>query len=745
MPARSEPRPNSTAAVAPRAARASAPAAAAVALLAGGVLAIYHRTLTVPLLFDDQSSIAANATIRQLGAAVFSPPVSAGVGGRPLLNLTFALNYAFGGTEVAGYHAVNIGIHLLAAVVLFALVRRTLGAATRADLRRAATPLAAVTAMLWAWHPVQTEAVTYLSERAESLLGLFYLLTLYSYIGYTQARVQAPVVGAASSDECAPADPRRARRSRIAPAAWASGSVLAALAGALTKEVIVTAPVLVLLFDRTFLSGSFAAAWRRHGRVLVALSAASWIPVARLMAGLSHRGVGFGTPVGPWTYALGETRALVHYVGLVFWPHPLVFDYGPAVLSSLAGVWPFAAAVVVMLGGTVLALWRWPQAGFFPAAFFLLLAPTSSFVPIVWQPIAESRLYLPLAAVCAGVVLGVFALARRWTVPVGVGVAVCLAVAAARRNETYSSALRLWRSTVAVRPENPRARNAYADALAKEPGQLAAAAAQYEAALRLQPDFPEAHNNLGVAFSEMPGRLDDAVAQFKAAIRQRPRFAAAHFNLATTLERLPGRLPEAVAEYRTALRLQPDLAAAHYNLGTALERLPDGEAAAVAEYEAALRLQPNDAVAQSSLARALAATGRREAAVAEYRRALRLQPADAALHYNFANTLRQVPGGLPEAIAEYEAALRLRPDYVEAHNNLGTALNEAGRSADAIAQFKAALKLDPTFIPAHLNYAVALLKAGDRAGAVAQIKAVLEISPENAAAGQLLAQIGVTP
>ena len=365
-------------------------------ILAFGTIAVYGRTFTVPFLFDDSTSIAENLTIRRLWPVwpAFSPPGGAGVGGRPLLNFTYALNYAFGGTAVAGYHVVNLAIHALAAWTLFALVRRIL---LRPNLRErfgtAATPLALAVSAIWAWHPVQTEAVTYLTQRGESLMGLFYLLTVFCFVR-----------GAAAEE---------ASSRRI----WFSLSVLACLAGVATKEVIVTAPVMVLLIDRAFFSGSFAGAWRRHRPLYLAL-AATWIPLGCLMTGLRQRSVGFGLGVPWWEYGLTETRAIITYLRLAFWPHPLVFDYGAearVIATRLAEIWPSALVLGLLLAGTGWGLLRSPArpGGFAGAWFLLILAPTSSIIPLTGQPIAEHRLYLPLAGVAAFVVLGTFALAGR--------------------------------------------------------------------------------------------------------------------------------------------------------------------------------------------------------------------------------------------------------------------------------------------------------------------------------------------
>ena len=155
--------------------------------LVGAILAAYHNSFSGPFVFDDSAAIVGNPTIRHLSALgeVLSPPREGGqtVGGRPVVNLSLAVNYALGGTEVRGYHVFNLGVHALGALLLFGVARRTLlQPALRERFGPAATPLALAVAGLWAVHPLQTESVTYTIQRAESLMGLWYLLTLYGFI-----------------------------------------------------------------------------------------------------------------------------------------------------------------------------------------------------------------------------------------------------------------------------------------------------------------------------------------------------------------------------------------------------------------------------------------------------------------------------------------------------------------------------------------------------------------------------------
>ena len=688
-------------------------------ILAAGAIAVYSRTLSVPLILDDPLSIADNASIRRLWPIwpVLSPPDEAGVGGRPMLNLTYALNYAVGGASVSGYHVVNLLIHVLAGVTLFALVRHTLLRPVLAQrFGSSANALALAVSAIWAWHPLQTESVTYISQRAESLMGLFYLLTLYCFIRGAEA------------------DGTGSRR------IWFSLSVLACAAGIGTKEVMVTAPLLVFLYDRTFISGSFSGAWRRNWPPYLALAATLLLLVHRVM-GLQRPGtvfgVGFGGGVAWWDYGLTECRAIVKYLVLGFWPHPLVFDYGKCVPCRLSEVWPYALVLASLLGATAVALRRSPAAGFAASWFFLILAPTSSIVPLVGQSMAENRPYLSLAGLAALTVVGAFALVGRWSLAVFAAVAVCLGLGTVRRNQDYVSELAIWTDTVAKSPGNTRAHNNLGDVLLNLPGRLSDAVAQYQEALRLDADNVYAHNNLGNALANLPGRLNDAVAQYQEALRLDPKNASAHNNLGSVLANLPGRLDDAFAQVEEALRLRPDSFEAHLNLGDAFANAPGRLTDAVAQYEEALRLDPDNARAHNNLGNAWRRIpGRLDDAIAQYEEALRLRPDFVEAHINLGNTLAKSPGRLNEAIAQFEDALRLSPHYAVAHNNLGNALtNVPGRLNEAIAQYEEALRLKPDYFDAHYNLAKALANLPGRLDdAIAQYEEALRLKPDHAEA-----------
>ena len=538
---------------------ASAPASpsrtiwAAVALLVVAVSATYANSLHGPFLFDDIPSIVENQSIRHLGSAqvLAASPDAITTTGRPMVNLSLAINYAIGGLAVPGYHVVNLAIHILAALTLFGLVRRTLLLPKlSAQFSAAATGLALAVALLWAVHPLQTESVTYIVQRAEAIVGLFYLLTIYCLLrGATTAR----------------------------GGAWYAAALAACSLGMASKEVMVTAPVVALLYDRIFITGSFKETLRRRRSLWLAL-ACTWALLALVLSSSHNRAgsAGFGLGVTAWEYARTQLGCIVHYLRLSFWPSPLVLDYGLAVANTAAEIVPPALIVFVLLAATVAALALWPELGFLGVWFFAILAPTSSFVPLPSQTEAEHRMYLPLAAVVVLFVLAIHRIVvrglrfRRLELALISIVAAVLGWRSWCRNEVYQSELAIWQDTVRNNPLNCRAYLSLGQAYDGK-GQFDAAVRAYDQALVLRRDFVEVFNNRGAAYEAM-GQLDAALKDYDKAIDLQPAIPEAHCNRGNIHQRM-GHYEAAIEDYGRALALKPNLATAYQNRAIAHSQL----------------------------------------------------------------------------------------------------------------------------------------------------------------------------
>ncbi len=669
------------------------------------VVVAYLNTLSVPFFFDDLSAIDENPTIRQWWRLdqVLSPPSDgSAVTGRPLLNFTFAVNYAISGRSPVSYHLGNIALHSGAALMLFGVVGLTLvrGLSTGVPDRQT-TFTAFFVALLWAVHPLQTESVTCVAQRTELLVGFFYLLTLYCFLRSTEGKH---------------------------PVGWSVASVFACLLGMASKEVMVSAPLVVFLFDRTFVAGSFSQAWRRRRGYYVALGS-TWLLLFALVAGAGgSRGsaAGFGLGVSSWAYLLKQCEAIVLYLRLSLWPHPLVVDYGTDVVHRLLPVLPQACLVVTLFGGTLLALWKRPWLGFLGIWFFAILSPSSSFIPLVSQTMAEHRMYLPLAALTTLGVLGVRTFLRRGSLSILSAVAVGFVVISIWRNRDYRSDLSIWEVTVAQRPGNGRAQSNLADAY-KARGRLREAATGYAEALRLDPNQPETLNNWGLVLLDQ-GRTAEAVATFERTLVLKPNFADAMTNLGNAMTKA-GRADEALRWFEGAVRAKPHLVPALSNLAGALVqagRYPE----AMVHAKRALELKPDYVLARSNLAVALLRGGRTAEAVPQYEILLKAHPGDGSAHNNLGSAY-YILDRAQEAIPHYEQAVTLDPQNGSYRNNLAGALFRVGRKEAAVEQYRASLRLAPEDLETRANLALVLAQLDRPHEAVVEYEGVLSRDPNH--------------
>jgi Tfp pilus assembly protein PilF len=556
-------------------------------LIGVAVLAAYADCYRGVLVLDDPGTLAENTTIRHLSTGLFPPAAGLPVSGRPLANLSFALNYLIGGTNLGGYHALSLLIHLGAALLLFGLVRRF-----------SSTGFGVAVALLWGVHPLLTSAVTYLSQRPESLMGFWYLLTVYAFV---RAMDGGPRAG-----------PLLARP-------WALVSVASCCCGMATKEVMVTAPLLVLGFDWTWYAASLREIWERRRGFYAAL-AASWAIVAALALHTGSRAgtAGFGAGLPWWAYAIAQVGAILHYLRLALWPAPLIADYGRLIGGSPLSTGLGLAVLLALLAATAGLLRRHSPWGLCGAWFFLILAPSSSVIPITTEIVAEHRMYLPLAGVVVLVVGGAAGVGRAMLKSIGgrgrtvVGAAVVLAATTAlaaatyRRNQVYGSLDAFWGDVAAKVPANAGAHNNLGN-LALGRRNWKAAEAEYSAALALEPQYADAHGNLGVVLAHTQ-RSAAAIGHFEAALRYQPDNAIWRRGLADARADTgnglaeSGQSAQAIAEYQAALALAPEMADIRNNLGGLLAqsgRLREAEA----QFAEAVRLQPNYREAQNNLRR----------------------------------------------------------------------------------------------------------------------------------------------
>jgi tetratricopeptide (TPR) repeat protein len=404
-------------------------------------------------IFDDIHEIERNPSIDRLLPPWDAMFVGNKLPARPLPYLTFAIDHAIWGKKPFGYHVTNLLVHVIAALALFHLVRLTLlSPRLRGRWGDRAVPLAMVIAMLWAVHPLQTQAVTYIYQRIESMTGMFCLLSLAAF-----ARAAAQSSSGAW------------------PRSWLAGSVAAAAAAMACKESAVALPLLILAYDWFFVEPpageSWPAALRRRWRFYLPLFGTWAIIGLQLRMQASQYQEFKRETLTPFAYALTEAGVILHYLRLAVWPVGQCFDYGGwPVAKSVGQVLPALAVVIALVAVTAVGTVRRRPWAAFGVLFFLALAPTSSLMPI--EAVAnEHRMYLALAGVvgavvCGGVALADWIAARRPglvpkdpRVPAAVAaLAIMLLVVATQlRNQLYHTLSGVWIDVLSHDPGNYRA------------------------------------------------------------------------------------------------------------------------------------------------------------------------------------------------------------------------------------------------------------------------------------------------
>lgn len=638
----------------------------------------YRNTLDAPFVFDDKVNVLDNPSILSLDPIqdAFWAPEGKGTAGRPLVNFSYAVNYAGGRLAPAGWHAVNIAIHITAVLALFGLLLRSFtGERLGPWTGRHALVLAFACASLWAVHPVLTESVSYITQRAESLMGALYLLSLYCAVRAFSGR---------------------------ASLFWQALAVVFFILGVGAKEVIVTAPLLAFLYDLVINR-------RRPRKSLLGfplLYGGYLAGLVLLFLLVRHGGSASSDPLDlamPWyQYALLQPAIILHYLRLSLWPDALCFDYlGWRTELQLADAAAGVLVLALVVWGLLLCLRRRP-AGYLFAWFFLILAPTSSIMPLKCLAY-EHRMYLSLISVIVLLVLGVHYLILRFTkepgkrkaafaaaLTVWVLVLGALFLITLSRNEQYRSAITLWSDTLEKMPANHRAHVNLAQAYCNA-DQPEKCAEHYRAALAMDPDYGRAHYNLANTLERL-GENAESERHYLLAINYEPSLVEARVNYASLLTKT-GRDEEAEEALQRAFAFAPDYAPAHYNLATLLAE-KGRWASAAGHYEKVLRQFPGLTSARLNLGICYGRLGRSQDAV----RMLAPLVRDKSAPYPAVRALARSYETLNNRAAAsswYRSAAAVAPSPGTALALLGRSFFLAGKPEAAREQVEKALALEP--------------------------------------------------
>lgn len=625
--------------------------------IAVAACAVYAGSMHGALMFDDLGTVVRNLSIQHLSdlGAILAPPSDSPVSGRPLVNLSFALNYALGGTSPVCYHAVNLALHVACALLLFVVIRRW-----------STTALAFGATLLWTVHPLNSEVVSYITQRTESMMALCALATLYA-----------------------------------AQRGWRVAAVVACAAGMLCKETMAVVPLAVVLCDWAYGGVRSVDALRARAPFYAALAATWAVLVGMLVLGGQTTSAGFTTAqVSVWTYLLNQPGMILHYLRLAVWPSGLVLYYGWPVPLTLGMVWPQVLVVAALVVAACVALVRWPRVGALAVWVFLWLGPTSSLIPIATEVGAERRMYLPLMGLVLLVLMSLAWAARRISASARALPAAVVAIAAVALGATtyartldYATPLTMANTVLAYWP-TPNAHQLVGT-------ELVVANRHEEAVphLRIAAEgYPPARLFLGEALFGA-GQFMQAVPELEQFIRDEPTLAPVRARM--VMAKAYGstnNMPKAIEQLQLVLAAEPTHAEAHGLLAEALMQ-QRAFADAVPHYEAFLKTNSRNANGWSQLGVALASINKAAESIPAFKNAVDLEPGNSRFHQNLARVLLTL-GKTDEAIAEAQQALRINQLDPPALDLFGRALVQAGRLADARLILERAISLDPSYAPA---------------------------------------------
>lgn len=675
----------------------------------------------------------------------------------PLTWISHMLDCQFFGLNAGAHHLINVGLHIVNALLLFTLLRQMTGATWRS----------AMVTGLFALHPAHVESVAWISERKDVLSTLFVLLALLVYarkvMGARLPAQQSPVASAADS----PSPILRLRDIWLA--------LLCYTLSLLSKGMYVTLPFLLLLLDWWPLRRySPEIPWTGQKRRFAQLACEKWpwLALSFLMSAVTfwvQKTGGAVVAVSEHSFPARLANALiayVRYVGKMFWPADLTVIY--PLPAAWAG-WQIAAAAVTLalVSVVVVRLARKRPFAFVGWAWFVgTLVPVIGLVQVGSQALADRYTYFPFVGLFIIVVwMGAEVFSpghrlrmagagrvdtstggetRRKVYAAGLSAVLLFACALLthRQVEHWSSSRALFERAVAVTRDNAQAQ-CNLGSLFEAENRLGEAAKHYAEAVRIQPADEDFRTCLGVVLARGGDtnaarvHLNLAMAAYLDLIRKRPADAA-NFNAI-------GRALSALAEHRNAadayakaVSLKPGSAVYRNNLGVALARMGDLRGA-ITEHREVLHLNPRHAPAACNLGAELVSAGKVDEAIPYLDQAVRLDPKYSEAHSNLGGALARTGDHLA-AIRHYETALQLDPLLARTHLNLAISLNKTGRMDEAIPHLAEAVRLEPGNLDGHYNLGRNFYLQGNANEAVTHLETVLNTSPENASAQFYLGQ-----
>ncbi|HXJ83983.1 MAG TPA: tetratricopeptide repeat protein [Candidatus Methylomirabilis sp.] len=660
--------------------------------------------------FDDDRALLLNPHYRGLGWANLHWMFTTFSMGhyQPLSWVTLGVDHLLWGMAPWGYHLTSLLLHASNGVLFYFIGLRLMRAAFASPTRSSEWGLraaAAVSALLFAIHPLRVESVAWVTERRDVLSGLFFLATILCYLrGHTS-----------------PLEPRARRRWTGFALGFYVLSLLSKAGGMMLPVVLVVLDVYPLRRLRGGVTSWFSAEARR-----VWWEKCLYLVPAVVFAGVAWLAQHESGAMKPWRARDVLPRLAQAAFGLAFYLWKTIVPMNLAALYEDPGrvdPWtsPYLLSAVVVLAVTatvVVFRHRWPAGLASWVYYVVLLAPVLGLAQSGPQLVADRYSYLSCLSwpVLAGAgLLWVWrrsdvqrAPLRGWGLAtLSTAVLLVLGVLTWRQTETWHDSETLWRHALDVGQESSIAHYDLGVALSRR-GQTEAAIAEMRRALEIQPLSVDANEGLGLLLQQR-GEFEAAAKHFRRVLEVNPGDPTARTNLGLALVS-QGDARQAVALFREALATDGRLPTARFGLGMALER--EGRTdEAMKEYREALGLDPGNSDARNNLALLLQRRGELEAAADQFRQIIETTPRYARARNNLGNLLFQ-QGRTEEAAEQFKAAVAIDPRYAKGWLNLGVVQEKQGKLGEAERSYREAVQLDPGFAEAHENLSRVLVQQG---------------------------------
>jgi tetratricopeptide (TPR) repeat protein len=657
-----------------------------LSLLVISVALIYSNALRAPFYFDDEQNIVKNPHIRftelsfkKLVQAGFESPASQ----RPIANISFAFNYYFNQYNVIGYHLVNIIIHIVNGILLYFLTKTTLSLASLRARHMPYSWITFFTALIWLVHPVHVQSVTYIVQRMNSMSAMFYILSLLLYV--------------------------KGRLFGINPKRWLwfAGCIISWILALGCKQIAVSLPFFVLLYELYFFQNRSVAWLKRKFPYIISLFVFFGViafaykgssPFQSILSDYSYRDFTLTERV------LTQFRVVIYYISLIFFPTPgrlnLLHDF--EISHSLVDPISTLMSMGAIVGAIALAFClarKEPLISFAILWFFGNLAIESSIINL--EIIFEHRTYLPSMLVWIIVVVLIDKFATRKSLSfclLGI-IAFTFSWWTYERNSVWASEMLFWTDCAKKTSGNPRVFHSLGKLHLRKKN-IDEALEAFETALAIDPNFVLSYLGLGAALRSK-GRIDDAISVHKKAIKIAPAYASAYHHLGedymTQLEldlaietlhkaiklnrnahhaynslglayAKKGNGFKALEMYKKAIRIRPDFSLAYNNLGTLC--LADDTDKSILFFRKAIELDPNSADAHSNLGLAMIKKGSFSVGISQFNKALWLEPDHLDATFNLARTY-ELQGEHKKAVTQYDRSIRLNPKDIQAYHNAG--------------------------------------------------------------------------